>query len=200
MNFYSYKLDHDYGLAPNPFGPYCTLAVCKSNIRKNKNLSINDWIIGTGSKALDCEYHLIYAMQLKEIITFDEYWNDERFTYKKPVLNGSLVQMYGDNFYHKDKITREWIQEESAHSIVDKEAHLESDTSGERVLVSDKFWYLGNCAEAIPDNLLGICNEGRDMKYKNIDSKLGNQFVSWVEKNFTPGITGDPISWKEYNK
>lgn len=144
MNFYSYKLDHDYGLAPNPFGSYCTLAVCKSNIRKNKNLVIDDWIIGTGSKALNCEHHLIYTMQVQEIITFDQYWKDERFAYKKPVLNGSLVQMYGDNFYHKDEATGNWIQEESAHSIVDKEAHLEADTSGERVLISKKFWYLGN--------------------------------------------------------
>jgi hypothetical protein len=117
INYYSYKLDHDYGLAPNPFGEYCSLAVCKSSIRKNKNLSVGDWIIGTGSKALGFEHYLIYAMQVTEILTFDEYWEDERFQYKKPVLNGSLIQMYGDNFYHTDKNTGEWIQDQSAHSV-----------------------------------------------------------------------------------
>ena len=84
MNMFSYKLDHDYGLAPNPFGGYCTLAVCKSAIRSNKNLQIGDWIIGTGSAKLKNLYHLIYAMRLEEKITFQNYWEDERFQYKKP--------------------------------------------------------------------------------------------------------------------
>ena len=52
MKIYSYKIDHDFGLAPNPFGQYCTVAVCKPDIRKSKNLKIGDWIIGTGSKSL----------------------------------------------------------------------------------------------------------------------------------------------------
>lgn len=36
MRNFSYKIEHDFGLAPNPFGGYCTLAVCKSSIRSNK--------------------------------------------------------------------------------------------------------------------------------------------------------------------
>ncbi|WP_226805512.1 Nmad2 family putative nucleotide modification protein [Agriterribacter humi] len=200
MNFYSYKLDHDYGLAPNPFGEHCTLAVCKSSIRKNKNLTINDWVIGTGSKALGYEYSVIYAMQVQEIVTFDEYWSDKRFDYKKPVLNGSLVQMYGDNFYHTDKTTGEWIQEESAHSVVDKEAHLETDTNGKNVLISKRFWYMGDKAKKIPDHLIKICNKGRNMKYRTIDNKLGNEFILWMKENFAIGISGDPISWMEYYK
>ncbi|MBK9047533.1 MAG: hypothetical protein IPL74_12755 [Bacteroidetes bacterium] len=53
MIMYSYLIEHDLGLAPNPFGKYCTLAVCKSEIRKSKKLSIGDWIIGTGSGDLE---------------------------------------------------------------------------------------------------------------------------------------------------
>ena len=35
--------------------------------------------------------------------SFDQYYNDPRFQCKKPIKNGSLVQMYGDNVYHTDK-------------------------------------------------------------------------------------------------
>jgi len=52
MNYYSYLVEHDFGLAPNPFGGYCTLTVCKPIIRKSSKLRIGDWIIGTGSVAL----------------------------------------------------------------------------------------------------------------------------------------------------
>lgn len=34
MHCFRYKLNHDYGLAPNPFGGVMTLAVCKGDIRK----------------------------------------------------------------------------------------------------------------------------------------------------------------------
>jgi hypothetical protein len=203
MNFYSYKLEHDYGLAPNPFGEYCTLAVCKGKIRANKNLSLKDWIIGTGSKALLAEHKLIYVMQVDEIISFDEYWEDERFQYKKPVINGSLVQIHGDNIYHKDEKTGEWIQENSAHSGKDgclNQEHLEADTKGKNVLISTHFYYLGDKAATIPDAFLKICTDSRDMMYKAIDQNFGKQFIEWVKSNFKHGINGDPISWKEYFK
>ncbi len=82
MQFYSYLIDHDYGLAPNPFGQYCTLAVCKPQIRKSGLLRISDWIFGTGSKALEDVTHgkfvhrLVYAMQVNEILPLDKYWDD----------------------------------------------------------------------------------------------------------------------------
>lgn len=93
MRNFSYKIEHDFGLAPNPFGGYCTLAVCKSSIRSNKGLEVGSWIIGTGSKKLKNANKLIYAMQVGEKLTFNEYWNDPRFQYKKPIINGTLVQM-----------------------------------------------------------------------------------------------------------
>jgi hypothetical protein len=53
MIIYTYRLDHDLGLAPNPFGKFCTLTVCKPKIRNSKKLKLGDWVIGTGSKALE---------------------------------------------------------------------------------------------------------------------------------------------------
>jgi len=92
MNYYSYLVDHDFGLAPNPFGGYCTLSVCKPFIRRSTSLHVGDWIIGTGSRALEKKFkqplknHLVYAMNVSEIILMESYWNDDRFKGKKPIL------------------------------------------------------------------------------------------------------------------
>ncbi len=195
---YSYKLEHDYGLAPNPFGQYCTLAVCKPSIRNNKELVVGDWVIGTGSKSLGKLHHLIFAMKVEGKLTFQEYWEDERFQYKKPVINGSLVQIYGDNFYHLDK-EGNWIQEYSAHSVADAEQHMENDLSGEYVLFSEHFYYFGHSAPIIPTELRDVCNKGRNMKSKGIDSDIRRDFLTWLNENFEKGIHGDPINWSEYS-
>lgn len=117
MHLFSYKLEHDYGLAPNPFGGTMSLAVCRGQIRNSKVLQLGDWIVGTGSVAMGNLYHLIFAMKVEEIVSFDDYWSDSRFQFKKPVLSGTLVQMYGDNFYHT--VDGHLVQEPSAHSNPD---------------------------------------------------------------------------------
>jgi hypothetical protein len=201
MAYYSYKIEHDFGLAPNPFGGYCTLAVCKPTIRRNKNLELGDWIIGTGSAKLKRLYHLIFAMQVEEKLTFDEYWEDPRFQYKKPVINGSLVQMYGDNFYHQDPKTKKWIQEDSAHSLVDgkpNEEHLRVDTEGEFVLISSNFYYFGDKSELIPEEFREVCSEGRSMKGPSIPTEVGDRFIKWLKESHEKGIHGDPINWKDH--
>lgn len=201
MAYFSYKIEHDLGLAPNPFGPYCTLAVCKPSIRDNKNLKIGDWIIGTGSVKLNNLHHLIYAMQLEEKVSFDEYWNDERFQYKKPIINGSLSQLYGDNIYHKNEKTGEWIQENSAHSFNNgspNPGHVVPDTAGKYVLISSNFYYFGDNAKFIPKRFWNICNEGRNMKGPSISTVIGDRFIKWLEENFKKGINGDPINWNNH--
>lgn len=202
MHIFSYKVEHDLGLAPNPFHGSCTLAVCKSSIRSNKNLSIGDWVIGTGSKALDNINHLIYAMKVEEKLTFNEYWNDERFQCKKPVIEGSLVKIYGDNIYHQDITTQEWIQEDSAHSLdqgLTNEDHMKRDTGGEYVLVSQEFYYFGKNALKVPEDLIELCPKSRDMEYLNRSQGIVEAFVKWLKGNHTVGIHGDPINWKDHS-
>lgn len=201
MNYFSYKIEHDYGLAPNPFGEYCTLAVCKPSIRNNKHLEIGDWIIGTGSQSLGLLNHLIYAMKVEAIITFNDYWDDPRFKYKKPIVNGSLVQMYGDNFYHQDSKTNEWIQENSAHSLASglpNANHVKVDTDGKYVLISKEFYYFGNQSIKIPYKFIDICNKGRNMKRPSIPMDIANEFISWLGQNYHIGQYGTPISWREH--
>lgn len=202
MHCFRYKLDHDYGLAPNPFGGIMTLAVCKGDIRRNKNLEIGDWIIGTGSKKLKLLNHLIYAMKVEGKLTFDEYWNNPDFKFKKPVLNGSLVQMYGDNIYHTDPKTGEIIQEPCAHSKKDNsvnEDHLKRDWKGQFVLYSKHFYYFGDKCPLIPKELRFICCPYRNYSFKDVNDDFVIEFVNWLEDNYTIGIHGDPINWKQFN-
>lgn len=202
MHCFRYKLDHDYGLAPNPFGGIMTLAVCKGDIRRNKNLEIGDWIIGTGSKKLKLLNHLIYAMKVEGKMTFDEYWNNPDFKFKKPVLNGSLVQMYGDNIYHTDPKTGEIIQEPCAHSKKDNsvnEDHLKRDWKGQFVLYSKHFYYFGDKCPLIPKELRFICCPYRNYSFKDVNDDFVIEFINWLEDNYTIGIHGDPINWKQFN-
>lgn len=200
MHCFRYKLDHDYGLAPNPFGGIMTLAVCKGDIRKNKNLAVGDWIIGTGSKKMNMLNRLIYAMRVEGWMSFDEYWNDSKFAFKKPVLNGSLVQMYGDNIYHTSS-NGVVVQEPCAHSLVDNtvnQEHLKRDVRGKNVLYSRHFYYFGDKAPKVPKELVPICCTSRNYSYKKVSAELIDTFVSWLEDNFTIGIHGDPCNWKEF--
>ena len=201
-NYFFYKVNHDYGLAPNPFHGYCTLAVCKSQIRNSRNLNIGDWIIGISGRKIGAG-KLIFAMKLEEKITFNNYWNDKRFTNKKPVVNGSLVQMYGDNFYHEEN--GKWIQENSAHSLSNGETndkylpnidHLIRDTGGEFVLISQHFYYFGNNAPEISEASKKLFHKLVSVSYKNIPQEIKDDFISLLKK-YSVGIHGDPASWKD---
>lgn len=199
MHLFSYRVEHDFGLAPNPFGGIISFAVCRGDIRSNKFMQIGDWLVGTGSVSMKNEGRLIYAMKVEEIISFDEYWNDPRFQYKKPYLKGTLVQMYGDNFYHT--VDERMVQEPSAHSNPDLEQRIKlynKDVKGKRVLLSKTFYYFGDNCPLIPTELQTICSSGRAYKYKKITEKQIKSFVSWLESNYTVGIHGDPCNWKEF--
>ena len=203
MAFFSYKIEHDLGLAPNPFGGYCTLAVCKPGIRNNRRLSYGDWVIGTGSVKLGNLHHLIYMMKVEEKMSLEEYWDDPRFFYKRPGINGSLTQMYGDNIYHRDSKTNDWIQEDSAHSFeggTTNLRHLEVDTGGKFVLISQRFFYFGDKAIRIPDRFRAVCSEGRSVKGPSIPDSTAHGFVQWVEAQYPNGIHGDPVGWKIHDQ
>jgi hypothetical protein len=208
MKIYSYMIDHDYGLAPNPFGSYCTLTVCKPKIRKSRNLKKDDWLIGTGSKSLEkssgveCVSKLIYAMQVSEIIDLNSYWNDIRFEYKKPIVSGgTLSTMFGDNFYYLDE-NKKWVQIDCAHKNIDgiyNKEHFRKDTCGKNSIISERFYYFGDNAPKIPDHLIEVCHITQGEKIVRPE-ELAIKFLKWLESNFQIGISGLPISWARYNK
>ncbi|WP_028525192.1 Nmad2 family putative nucleotide modification protein [Runella limosa] len=202
MAFYSYKMTRDYGFAPNPFGGVCTLATCKPHIRKKAE--VGDWIIGSGSKKIKSAYYRpIYLMKVTEKITLTDYWDDVRFQFKKPILNGSLVTIHGDNVYTKDE-NNDWVQAKCQHShpIENIRAkHIKTDTNGEFVLISDHFYYFGDAKIKVPNQFLDVFSKLRDYSSPNVlDATLCQKFVNWIESSFSTGIHGNPIHWRQYDQ
>lgn len=200
MSVYSYKITRDYGFAPNPFGGHCSLACCKPHIRKKA--IVGDWIIGTGAVENKLLNHMIFLMKVTEKLTFQEYWEDERFSYKKPILNGSLKQIHGDNIYHYEK--NEWLQLDSHHSLYNgkiNEGNLKQDLSGESVLISNHFIYLGDNHFKIPEKYIELLPGLRIRDYFTVQNEnLANEFIQFVLSNYDLGLNGQPINWTEYKQ
>lgn len=196
---YSYVIVRDYGFAPNPFSEFCTLATCKPGIRNSAG--VGDWVAGFGSAKSKRTGKLVFAMLVDEILTFEQYWVDERFGVKKPVLNGSLKRAYGDNIYSKSSAG--WVQADSHHSFKGGRQNFENirrDTKANRVLISSKFYYFGGSAVGVPSYARfsgrhDICRPGRGHKF-NYPEQLSSSFIEWVTTQLTPGVNGEPADWR----
>lgn len=201
MNGFSYVVARDYGFAPNPFGQYCTLATCKPQIRESA--SKDDWIVGIGSKRHGQQNKMVFMMRVDEKLDYNTYYNSEQFSYKKPVLNGSLKQMYGDNIYHLDEDGRTWIQDNSHHSNEDgspNQSNMDRDLKSSNVLISEKFWYFGSKAINFPSEYYSFCSIGRG--YKRINDTDMNKLVEWISGLYIAGFHGYPqqfISFERYD-
>ena len=165
---FSYVVKRDYGFAPNPFYGVLTLATCKPLIRKCAD--VGDFIIGNSDKSHGNK--LIYMAKVSKVMTFDQYWNDENFANKKPVMNGSLKKLYGDNIYHRGADGR-WIQEDSHHANNDgsvNENNLRKDTNTtDRVLVCNEFFYLGRAMIDVPSEYSSCIYRNRGHHCQNYD-------------------------------
>jgi Nucleotide modification associated domain 2/TIR domain len=198
LRVYSYIVRYDYGFAPNPFHNMCTLATCKPPIRRGAR--IGDWIIGTGASSNSLAGRLIFAMQVSEALTFNDYWSDPRFNIKKPVLNGSLKLLYGDNIYHRDSSGR-WLQADSHHSRPNGRRHLPNltrDTRANRVLLANRFVYFGRDSVAIPGRFRSrFCMNGQGQK--KIEGPGVAPFLRWVEAQ-GQGVVGFPLEYDNHPK
>ena len=198
MRLYSYIVRYDIGFAPNPFHGRCTLATCKPGVRRTT--SVGDWVAGVGARRRR-DGHLVYAMQVSEKLTFDEYWSDPRFQRKKPDRRGSLKYRYGDNIYHRDA-AGEWGQADSRHSLdsgAPNPEHVAKDTKANAVLVGERFTYWGKAAVAIPDALrdwdgIDLGRPGRDHRWKPHGPEMIAAFVEWID-SLPTGCHGDPADW-----
>ena len=203
MHCFRYRMDHDYGFAPNPFWNYLTLATCKAQIRNSRTLATGDWIVGLGSKKMKNEGTIIYAAQVEKIIPFDDYWNLPEYQVKKAITNGTLLQMYGDNVYHT--VNGKVVQEHCAHSISalkPNKDHLKSDASGKNVLICERFYYFGDHAPELPKELAYIGDTGnpRAIRYTDLDDAKIQPFLDWLAANYETGIHGAPCNWKEFKR
>lgn len=203
-HLYVYIITRDFGFAPNPFHGHCTLATCKPGIRSSAK--VGDWILGIGGSNLKSVKHkCILLMKVTEKISFNDYWQDTRFSIKKPARNGSHVQMLGDNIYHQDE-NNQWIQEDSHHSNADGSfniTNLERDTSSDQVLISDHFYYFGD--KAVEVDLDSIEYRG-GIGYKKIpleESTSANVLIRKIELTFSSdknSVISDPYQFSDFYK
>jgi hypothetical protein len=195
MTIYSYTVARDYGFAPNPFGGYCTLACCKPKIRKGA--SIGDWVVGVGGTKNNLVGRIIYAMIVEEAMSFEDYWNDPRFQFKKPVLEGGHKGFFGDNIYRWDDRLDKYVQSNSHHSSPDGSTsthNLSKDTGADRVLISSNYIYFGQAAVKPPADIAHDYGDefphwARDI-YKSYPPELEERLKEWLTNSFEWGLQG----------
>ncbi len=198
MDIWSYKIRRDYGFAPNPFQGFCTLACCKPGIRKGAKAG--DLIFGFGSAALNMRGLLIMAMRVSETMTFNQYWEDERFKRRRPVFTAGTSRSYGDNIYHH--VNGAWVQEDSHHSLpggIWNAANATRDLSVNVVLVSDEFAYWGQSAADIPQHLKDHNGENLFADVRDYRRSYSDEFKENVREWFDQlrkGRFGRPASWR----
>lgn len=201
---YFYVVDRDFGFAPNPFHGCCTLATCKAGIRAKAK--IEDWIIGMGGSRLDCRGHCVFAMRISRTLSFDGYWLDPDYFDKRPVRNGSSKMMVGDNIYHRDASTDEWIQSDSHHSNPDgtiNPHNLAKDTKADCVLVSNNFFYFGAEAPRVPQTILDDLGYRNHRGYSVFDESDCGDFMKWLHEAFGKSLNlvlADPFDFAQSSK
>lgn len=199
---HSYVVRYDSGFAPNPFYGFCTLATCKPDIRRSA--AIGDWVVGSGSAAANVQRggRLVYAMQITEVMGFDDYDRDARFRSKRPYRTGSRKQSCGDNIYFRAPAGEDWMQRDSFHSSPDgsiHREHVEIDTAVDRVLVSDDFVYFGGEGPAIPPELRDkdgrwLCKSGIGRACFD-DPAMVAAVELWLRGLDGWGFQGAPFEW-----
>ncbi|MFX0139393.1 MAG: hypothetical protein ACFFDN_37480 [Candidatus Hodarchaeota archaeon] len=190
MKLYSYIVTHDTGFSPNPFWGYCTLADCKPAIRRTA--SVGDWIVGLSPKARG--NRLVYAMKVDEILTYEKYFRDRRFTNKIPAYNkGNVVNKCGDNIYRPLR-NGGFKQLQSMHSN-GKNENLETksrDLWGKNVLISETFYYFGQKALGLPKKFEAL-KVGRAHKCK-FSPEIISDFIAFIRRR-NAGINAPPTNW-----
>jgi hypothetical protein len=174
MKLSAYVITVDCGFAPNPFGRYCTLACCKPTIRRMAEK--DDIVIASASSRAKKPGHLVYAMRVKEVIPYQEYWRDSRFARRKPSKR-TAISRRGDNIWHQDRAGKWHVCPGACHD----ESQLERDTSGVNVLVATEFFYFGRGAIRIPLRFADMLAETQGHKNTGDREKI-DRFWNWVSK------------------
>lgn len=205
MRLFSYIVARDYGFAPNPFYGCCTLATCKPEIRAHA--SVGDWVVGTGAKTkYRLSGHLVYAMKVDETMGFESYWSDPRFLCKRPVMNGSLKQLYGDNIYRRQAMG--WVQVDSHHSLDmgrPNPKNVARDTRVDRLLISHMFVYFGGAAPPVPEEQRHDPSTGKDLCCPSQGHRVFSQqfavaFEAWLNARSEWGVRGMPAEFPSHNR
>ncbi|MEH2083222.1 MAG: hypothetical protein V7K89_25585 [Nostoc sp.] len=202
MRLFSYCLTCDSGAAPNPFRELCTLAICKSKIRRVAN--IGDWVLGFGSTQSpigdrdigDC---VVYAMKVTDKMTLQEYdkfcrvhcpdkipkWNSEIFEYRV----GDCIYDYSQG--------EQPVLRPSVHDNTNRKGDLD----GVSVLMSRHFYYFGDKPIDLPAELDGLkLSSSRNGHKSTANDPYKDAFVKWINNlGYTPNqLHGEPQDKKKF--
>jgi hypothetical protein len=141
VRVHTYVIVVDSGAAPNYDRPCTTLAVCKPRIRKRAN--VGDLVLAFAGKRVNgYESHtVVWAGVIAEKLTFAEYWDDPRFSSKKPRAGYD----HPDNFYRP--IDGGLLQ---VSNDVHGPEHFVRDTGGIHVLSFRPSWRFGAHGPQLP--------------------------------------------------
>jgi hypothetical protein len=166
IKLFSYVVDHDHGISPNPAGKFCTLVHCKFARKGSRRKNIveaaepGDWIMGTGgqSSASSGNGSIIYLMRVDEKISFTRFMRDQRF------------------FGRRDQV--------------------DLGQGNKFALISKHFFYFGRKAIGvkklpIPLRHAGLEKRGPGFR-SDLPSSLLNQLTQWFEEEFDIGVHGAP--------
>lgn len=165
---YSYLQTIDNGGAPCVMGNLLSLAICKPRIRKHAK--VGDHIVSFAAKSmkLNCEKpQIIWMAKVTQVVTMKEYYN--LYSERKDCI-------YDDNL-----------------NLLDNPFHccsnIETDLSGENVLLSDDFVYFGSNHIDVDENFLEIVPKvqghlsKKNLKYEESFKKYFENFSSSSIKN-----------------
>jgi hypothetical protein len=137
---------------------------------------IGDWIVGTGSKEFGFDNKVVYAMEVTQKLTMQEY-----DTYCKEELPGKIPNWRGPTYKERvgDCIYDFDYEPACIRRGVHDEDNRPTDTGGKNVLLSDHFYYFGEHPVTLPEYLWPIVKQGQAHK------SVANQpyyepFLSWV--------------------
>jgi hypothetical protein len=140
-------------------------------------------------------------MKVREVLSFQEYWEDSRFCAKRPDGSdgASILSRCGDNCYEPlsgggfGQVWRSghWDRERDQEDV----GAREKDVGGEHVLVARRFAYFGMESPKLPPELKSVPYPGRGHRVKLTSSQKA--VVLEYVKGLPRGIHGRPRLWKE---
>lgn len=188
VRVYSYIVRHDTGFAPNPFHGICSLACCKSAIRATAKPG--DVIVGLSARAVG----VVYAMQVDQVVSFEEYWTRPEFRCKRPSAEG-IEQSVGDNIYEPSG--HGYRQVLSRHSNPDGSEHLgnkQQDLRSPRVLIGRNFSYFGRRPARLPTTLAFLrVGRGHRCNFSGAEVRHVGTWFAGLPK----GLIDQPAEWPE---
>jgi hypothetical protein len=170
MKLSAYIVRVDSGFSPNPFGRHCTLACCKPTIRRSAK--IGDIIIGSGSARYGLSGRLVYAMRVRDVLPYQNYW--KTFRYKRP-SERTEIRTRGDNIWHLDA-SGNW---RGVRGALHDDYWRERDLRGKNALIATDFYYFGREAIPVDKDFVGLLATTQGHK-NTYDIKKINRFWDWI--------------------